>query len=193
MIFQYSNGNIYFNGLPVGKVSYERSEIKVEGNYNVILKRKGFEKYDVIQFNSKVGEINRLNLNYGMFNYFVSRPQLVAFIRGYQDSLKIFTSGNIEVGEVKRVQNGLEGYLNDQYDPYVIIIYLAMSSIYATPNSYAPYRPSIRASRYRPLIYFLPFILIFVFLLPIPYYADLILYVALIALFYYFLIFKKIS
>ncbi|MEM0264253.1 MAG: hypothetical protein QXQ01_07895, partial [Saccharolobus sp.] len=147
-------------------------------------------KYDIIQYNSKVGELKVLNLKYGMSNFYISRPQVVGFIRGYQDSVKIFTTSNTEIGEVKRTQNGLEGYLNDSYDPYVIIIYLAILSAYAKPIAYAPYRPS-RTGRYRGLFYFIPLLLILIFLLPFPYYIDLVIYIILLGLLYYFLIIRR--
>ncbi|BDB98105.1 hypothetical protein [Saccharolobus caldissimus] len=189
MIFQYSNGSIYSQNLLLCKVVKERSTIKVEGSYNVIIRRKGFSKYEILQYNSKVGEINRLNLTYGTYTFYISRPQLVAFIRGYQDSLKIFTSGNVEVGEIKRTQNGLEGYLNDFYDPYVMIIYLALMSLYATITPYPNYRPKV--SRYRGIWFIIPFVLIFVYLLPFPFYIDLAIYIILLAIFYYFLVLRR--
>ncbi|MEM0362392.1 MAG: hypothetical protein QXH75_01050 [Sulfolobaceae archaeon] len=189
MIFQYSDGVIQ-SQFGSCKIVREKGEIKIEGDYNILLKRKTFNKYDIIQYNSKVGELKVLNLKYGMYNFYISRPQVVGFIRGYQDSVKIFTTGNTEIGEIKRTQNGLEGYLNDSYDPYVIIIYLAILSPYAKPIPYAPYRPS-RTGRYRGLFYFIPLLLILIFLLPFPYYIDLVIYIILLGLLYYFLIIRR--
>ncbi|WP_338598187.1 hypothetical protein V6M85_06740 [Sulfolobus tengchongensis] len=194
MLLQYTNGMILSQGITLCKVTVDRSEVRVEGNYNLLLKRKGFSSndYEIYQYGSKVGEVNDLNVKYSIFNFIVSKPQLVAFIRGYQDSVKIFTTGNTEVGEVKRAQNGLEGYLNDAYDPYVMIIYLVLLSRYINVVPYPRYRRG-RISRYRGIFYFIPLLLILVYLIPLPFYIDLAIYVILLILFYYLFIIRGIS
>ncbi|QGA53143.1 hypothetical protein GFS03_00270 [Sulfolobus sp. E5-1-F] len=191
MIFRYSNGTISSEGLTLCSVKVERNQIIVEGSYNLLLKRKGFNSYDVYQYNSKIGEIKNFNLQYSMFNFIVSRPQLVAFMRGYENSVKIFTSANTEVGEIKRIQDGLEGYLNDAYDPYIIIIYLLLLSNFSNAMPYPRYRSS-RISKYRGLIYFIPLLLIVVYLIPLPYYIDLAIYITLLIIFYYFFVMRRV-
>ncbi|AAK42878.1 hypothetical protein SULI_02925 [Saccharolobus solfataricus] len=191
MIFKYSNGTISSEGLTLCTVKVERNQIRVEGNYNFLLKREGLDSYEIYQYNSKIGEIKNFNLQYSIFNFVVSRPQLVAFKRGYENIVKIFTNSNTEVGEIKRVQDGLEGYLNDAYDPYIILIYLVVLSNFINVISYPKYRTS-RVSKYRGLFYFIPLLLILVYLIPLPFYIDLAIYVALLIIFYYLLVIRRI-
>jgi len=192
MIFRYSNGTISSEDLTLCTVKVEGNQIRVEGSYNLLLKRKGFNTYDIYQYNSKIGEIKNFNLQYSMFNFIVSRPQLVAFMRGYENSVKIFTTSNTEVGKIRRIQDGLEAYLNDTYDPYIIIVYLVLLSNFSNAMPYPRYRTS-RVSKYRGLIYFIPLLLILVYLIPLPYYIDIAIYIALLIVFYYFLVIRRVN
>ncbi|AAT43416.1 hypothetical protein [Picrophilus oshimae] len=155
VVYVYRNGAVYDGETKIADITRTNSglrtdEIIISGNYNIDIKRRDRNRFEIMQSGAPVGDETRgLKLNYygqeyrimGDLNWFVNSPAAELTVDSMGTPVATISKSN---GEIKV----------DTSNTDVGLIYLAFLSPYASPvlnNRY--YRRNVSpAARYIPLL-----------------------------------------
>ncbi|NON63075.1 hypothetical protein [Acidianus sp. RZ1] len=178
MEIKLQGNELYEDNVQVATLTVKGKRLEITGNLNLVLNRNR-----ILQDDNVIGEIdsNEYIEVYGR-RYFVGKPQLIAYHRGYSNEVKLYENGS-EVSTIKSQEDGslvAQVSYADSLIPTLAVM-LIMTSI-----GVSPYRkPNRGRSAYRrQLLLIYPILLLFLLLLPFNIFIDLAIYIAITVLIY---------